>query len=134
MRPVVAAGATAAAALLIVLLLQGDEAPYEIVVRDAESLSRTTALLLPPEQTAAGTVTLRWQSVAAADGYQVVFFDVNLSELMSQTTGRDTLLLVNLAGLRTALPGGEREVLWRVHSLSHGDIIGRSQPGALTLP
>lgn len=133
-RPVIATGALAALVLLFAMLFSGDEAPHPGVVRDVASAAGATPVILPPVFARDETVTLRWRPAAEADGYQVVFFDLDLRELDQQQTGRDTLLQVDLPTLRAKLPPNEREMLWQVRALRYGDVIGESAPGGFTLP
>lgn len=119
-------------AIALVRLQPHEEAPIVLrggTERGSDDLA-TGIAVLPPTLRDDGGVTLRWRSVAGADGYEVSLLTAALEPSLSRRTARDTTLDLDAAALHAAARGGQ-VLYWTVAAAQDGRVEGRSAPHAL---
>lgn len=121
-RPALMGFALAAAIAAILFLPRGGEVPEAPVLRD----TGTDAIGLLPLGESEESWQLRWSAHPDADAYELRIYDVELRELL-----RVGPLLRPEADVGKADLELEPTLLWRVHALSAGDEIWRSEVGVL---
>lgn len=130
-RPVVG---FASALLVVGIFLQVTRdrgADYPPVLRDVGTPQAARALPVGAVLDN-GSIQLRWRSIPAAEGYRVLFYGVDLAELLRLEAGSDTTLNVPYEQVaRLGAPGSS--VFWRVAALQNGDAVSLSPPATLAL-